>query len=564
MLEKGALEEVRDQNSPGFYSLLFVVPKKGGKWRPIIDLSVLNTFLVKKTFKMETVRSICSLLHKGAWTFSIDLTDAYFHIPIHQASRKYLRLSYGGRICQFRALPFGISTAPWLFTKILSSLTLGTDPRLLSLFQYIDDWLGECMKRGVCSQQVRELLNLCQTLGLQVNLDKSELVPAQQFNFIGITFNLFLGLIYPTKENIAKVIQAVKLCLNLNLMSAQQWQSLLGILGAQDRFVPWGRFKLRPIQMYFLSQWRPSTGNQQDMIPVPVSLRSHLLWWTNQVNLSQGVPLEAPQFKYRVYTDASTVGWGAHLDDLTVQGKWSQEETQLHINILEMRAVRLALIKFDLPVSSKVLVSTDNTTVVCYVNRQGGTRSVSLWEETIPLIQLAINRRWTLRARHIPGRLNVIADQLSRSGQVLPTEWSLHPQVVQWVFHQSWTPLVDLFATRYNHKLPVFVSPVPDEQALDTDALSMSWEGLDAYAYPPHQILPKILEKFRLTQSCRLILIAPYWENQLWFPELLRLSQKEPIPLPVSKTMLKQPRSYIYHLDPGFLKLHAWQLQKKL
>ena len=106
MLNKRALEEVEDPNSPGFYSVLFVVPKKGGKLRPIIDLSILNTFLVRKTFKMETVKSICSLLHKGAWAFSIDLTDAYFHIPIHQASRKYLWLSFGGRVFQYRALPF--------------------------------------------------------------------------------------------------------------------------------------------------------------------------------------------------------------------------------------------------------------------------------------------------------------------------------------------------------------------------------------------------------------------------------------------------------------------------
>jgi ribonuclease HI len=564
MLEKRALEEVLDPSTPGFYSLLFVVPKKGGKWRPIIDLSILNTFLVRKTFKMETVKSICSLLHKGAWTFSIDLTDAYFHIPIHPTSRKFLRICYGGRVFQFRALPFGISIAPWLFTKVLSSIKLGTDPRVLALFQYIDDWLGECMRKRVCSNQIKVLLNLCQTLGLQVNLEKSDLVPTQQFSFIGIYFDLVLGTIRPTKENIQKLIEAVTLFLTLTLWSAQQWQSLIGILGAQDRFVPWGRYRLRPIQVYFLSQWRPSVGNQSDMVLLPQHLRPHLQWWTNPQNLLQGVPLEAPQFQFKLFTDASTVGWGAHLDNQVVQGVWSEEEKTLHINRLEMRAIRLALISFKIPLGAKILVATDNSTVVCYVNREGGTRSPSLWQETIPLLDLAIMSKWTLRARHIPGRLNVVADQLSRAGQVIPTEWSLHPQVVEWVFQQLWKPMVDLFATRFNNKLPIFVSPVPDPEALETDAISMSWEGLDAYAYPPHQILNKVLEKFRLTEMCSIILIAPYWENQSWFPELLRLSKTAPLPLPVRKNLLKQPRTNVFHSDPGFLRLNAWQLLKKL
>ena len=76
--------------------------------------------------------------------------------------------------------------------------------------------------------------------------------------------------------------------------------------------------------------------------------------------------------------------------------------------------------------------------------------------------------------------MNVIADKLSRLGQTIQTEFSLHPEVFQW--HQ---PQVDLFATRFNNKLPQFVSPVPDPQAWAVDALSLSWEVLDPYAFQP-------------------------------------------------------------------------------
>ena len=89
----------------------------------------------------------------------------------------------------------------------------------------------------------------------------------------------------------------------------------------------------------------------------------------------------------------------------------------------------------------------------------------------------------TLKARHIPGRLNVVADMLSRLGQTIQTEWSLLPEVFQAICSRWHWPQIDLFATRFNNKLPLFVSPVPDPLATAVDALSLPWEDLDAYAF---------------------------------------------------------------------------------
>ena len=87
-----------------------------------------------------------------------------------------------------------------------------------------------------------------------------------------------------------------------------------------------------------------------------------------------------------------------------------------------------------------------------------------------------------IRARHIPGSLNTMADLLSRSNQVQSTEWSLHPQVFKQICHKWFTPNVDLFATCLNHKLPLYMSPVPDQNAWDIDAPNINWSGLTAYA----------------------------------------------------------------------------------
>ena len=87
LLEKGAVERVSNPNTPGFYSRLFLVPKKDGAWRPIIDLSYLNTFIDIQSFKMETQMSVRASILPGHWGVSLDLSDAYFHVPIHASEK---------------------------------------------------------------------------------------------------------------------------------------------------------------------------------------------------------------------------------------------------------------------------------------------------------------------------------------------------------------------------------------------------------------------------------------------------------------------------------------------
>ena len=125
-----------------------------------------------------------------------------------------------------------------------------------------------------------------------------------------------------------------------------------------------------------------------------------------------------------------------------------------------MRAVKLALSHFDIPATSHVIAASDTSTVVAYINRVGGTQSWSLGKETELLFSLAVTHNISIRARFIPGQMNVIADDLSRGGRILPIEWSLYQH---------------LFATRFNIKCVTFVSPAADHRALFTDALAMSW-----------------------------------------------------------------------------------------
>ncbi len=119
LLQKNAIEVVDpSQIQTGFYSTLFLVPKKNGKMRPVINLKPLNIYLKKNHFKMDTISSVLNLVEKGDFSITLDLSDAYFHIQIFKPHRKFLRFAFQGIVYQFRALCFGPTGAPRTFTKV--------------------------------------------------------------------------------------------------------------------------------------------------------------------------------------------------------------------------------------------------------------------------------------------------------------------------------------------------------------------------------------------------------------------------------------------------------------
>ena len=563
LIEKKAVERVRVQTSLAFFNRLFIVPKPNHKWRPILDLSTLNQFLCVKTFKMETPETIRTSLQQEEWVTSLDFSDAYFHIPIHYTSRKFLRFHFQNQSYQFRALPFGLSTAPMEFTGVVKEVKLMAQSQGIRIHKYLDDWLIRAPTKESCHQGTQSLLALCQELGWMVNMQKSELEPQQVFDFVGYQHDLLNGVVRPTQNRWETLQQKITVLLQNRSCPVRTFMSLIGLLTATEKQVTLGRLHMRPIQWHLKKHWRVPESLEKE-IPIPRSLHQYLQWWTQEENVLKGQPLHPLRHAVQIFTDASKEGWGAHLGDFTASGTWSVPESKLHINFLELKAVLLALKRFQHLVQGKVvLIATDNTTVVAYINKEGGMRSGSLCALLWRLLCWCSLNQIVLKARHIPGRLNVIADKLSRQRQVIQTEWSLHQETFD-LLCQTWHyPRVDMFATRYNCKLVQFLSPIPDPKAWSVDALTLSWEDLDMYLFPPVSLMGKVVSKLSDHWYRRAILIAPGWPNMPWFWDLVELSARVPLCLPHHPDLVTQPFNKARHRDLTNLNLHAWLLEPR-
>ena len=193
-------KEGSGEHKPGRSRFLlpnFPSSEKDGKLRLIIDLSRLNKFLNIQSFSMETANKVRNAIDPKDWAISLDLTDAYLHVPIHVTSRKYLRFCLKGWVFQFRAIPFGLATSPFVFTRLMVAIATHIRVRAIILFPYLDDWLVRNQCRLELIKDKEFTLRLITSLSLIINQEKSELIPSQNCIFIGMEFE--------TQNNIVRV-----------------------------------------------------------------------------------------------------------------------------------------------------------------------------------------------------------------------------------------------------------------------------------------------------------------------------------------------------------------------
>ena len=560
-----AIEEVMDPTSPGYCSHLFLVPKPDGSFRPIIDLKKLNQFIVISSFKMETLFSIIAALQPQEWITKIDLKDAYHHILVHVNIRKYFRFVIAGTVYQFRVLPFGLSTAPREFTKTLAPVVHLLRSQGIQVHAYLDDWIIRATSKEQSLNHTQHVLQLLQSLGWTINWAKSMLQPSRILDFLGLHFNLEQALISPPDSFLPTLTEVLSRLSPSTVMSARKVSSIISRMSHFAPFITNGRLHLRFLQLWFKEQWTQHRQSWDTPIPLDSNYLSYLRWFLHP-SVMTGVPLRLPDPSLFFFTDASLKGWGASWKDQQISGIWSHPESQRHINWLELEAIRLALFHWGPQWKNQtVRVYCDNSTVVAYIRKQGGTHSKALFHKTLELFQILDQFVITLIPTHLPGAQNVTADALSRLSQPSPTEWRLQTEIFNKLFYAFGTPLIDMFATAENKVTPIFVSPYPDDRAWAVDALSLSWDDLGlVYAFPPAPIVPKTLQKIQKSRGTTVIMIGSQHPSRPWHPLLPQLSTRPRIPLIDVQLFqfvpnLRRPQ---FHRDPRLLDLAAWHLSE--
>ena len=505
LLQKEAILKV-NPTPRQFLSKLFIVPKKDGSSRPVVNLRPLNLFISKQRFKMESSMMIRDLVEFKDWMVSIDLKDAFLSIPIHEPHRKLLLFRWRKNLYEFQCLPFGLSSAPRTFTKVMRLVMGLLRSRGIRCIIFIDDVLLISNSKQVLGEVTQETLLLLQHLGFRINWEKSVLKPCQRITYLGfIVDSLSMTIVLPD-EKLQNIRRDCSDALSQQSLSVRSLARIIGRMSAATQAILPAPLYYRSLQQLKNMAFRSdqSFETQVDLNP---EAQEELRWWIEEISQWNGRAIQMSPPNLTIESDASLLGWGALAEGAATGGLWSPQERHLHINVLELIAGGFAVKTFakgkkDLHVRLKM----DNTAAIAYVNHMGGTRSPTLAKRAKQLWLWCLEKGIVISAEHLPGVANITADFQSRSLQSL-AEWRLKPQIFNMILQNLSPCNVDLFATRLNAQLSRYISWRPDPFAIATDALQVQWSRMEGYAFPPFCLIGRCLAKTK-TEGSSILLIG--------------------------------------------------------
>lgn len=372
LLRKGAIVPTT-LHPHGFVSNLFVVDKTDGGQRPVINLKDFNQWLVYRHFKMEGIHLLRDLLQPNIWMVRLDLQDAYLSVPVFPPHRRFLLFIWKGKVFEFATLPFGLSSAPWCFTKVLKPVVETLRAKGLRLIVYLDDilLLEQCPLH--LSQRLREAIDLLSHLGFVINERKSLLSPTRQITFLGFTIDSVGRTLSLPPKKILKIRREIKRTLARSSISLRQVARVVGLLSSSIQAIFPGPLHYRALQRLKATHLRRGL-QYSDQVSLTQEVRRELSWWLDHMEAWNGRAIFGCDPDLVIESDASKSGWGARCWDSSSGGKWSADEGQLHINCLELMAGSFAIKCWTKEkVSCNVLLKMDNVSAVRYNNHLGGT-----------------------------------------------------------------------------------------------------------------------------------------------------------------------------------------------
>jgi hypothetical protein len=562
-MAKAAIEEVGEEPDQ-FLGFIFPRPKRDGSIRPIFNLKELNQFIPYEHFKMEGVHMALDMIKTSSWFTKLDLKDAYMSVLMKPEVRKWLKFRWRGQLFQYRTCPFGLASAPRMFTKILKPVCAILRRLGVQMVIYLDDMIFINSDPQMLSMQTQSAVWLLQRLGFMINWGKSQLCPVQVIDFLGFSLDAPNMKVVLPMEKVRDIQHSCSSVLQKKKVTARELAAVLGKLVAAVQAVVPGPLHYRKLQMCQAETLLRGSQNYETQLTLTRDCVEELKWWAKEIENWNGRSLIRSVPDLIITTDASKKGWGAVCGGVTTQGLWSAQESVEHINVLELKAVLFAVkgyVKSDK--AAHVHIRLDNTGAVANINKKGGTKSKPLLKVTQELWEFCLKRQITLTAEHLPGVYNTQADLQSRVYRDA-SNWRLHPEVFKQI-SLKWGPFgKDLFADRLNRQMKPYVSWKPDPEAEATDAMSIPWKGEKTlYAFPPFCLITKCLSKVQ-TDQATIVVIAPIWQTQVWYGPLIQMLADYPLRLPPRTDLLTGPRGEMHPLiENGTMQMGAWLVSGK-
>ena len=413
LLEKRCVVEASSR--PHVINPLSVAINSSGKKRLILDLHEVNLHVRKSKVKFEDWRVAMHYFHKGDFMFKFDLKSGYHHIDIAEWCQTFLGFAWQERFYVFTVLPFGLSSAPYIFTKCLRPMVRFWREHGVNIVLYLDD--GWCSNRSLesCSRDAQFVYDSLKRAGFVVNMEKSILEPTTSLNWLGLIWDSGDHSISIPEKRISDLMVYIDLILSdLNNVSARSLAKVTGriismspVIGNVTRIK--SRYLYRCIESRFVWDYWFRLTDQQ-VIDELQFWRAHV----RSLNLKLLSEYKIPTVV--VYSDASSFACGAlsaQVDQGVFHRMWTSVEASRSSTWRELKAIELYLITYKGQLSGKVVKCfTDSKNCESIVLK--GSTIVDLQDLACSIFSICALNSISLLVQWLPRDQNTAADAVSK------------------------------------------------------------------------------------------------------------------------------------------------------
>ena len=176
-----------------------------------------------------------------------------------------------------------------------------------------------------------------------------------------------------------KVKEIKKLCeraIENRQISLRNMASILGNFTWAIPTIPFAESYYRSMQGFYLKQSKKVKGDLNKKFIISSEAETDLKWWVDNLERMNGKAFFPEKPDIEICSDASLSGWGAICNGVTTRGPWTADQACLHINCLELLGALYALQSFvGASHGLSIIIYLDNSTAVCYINKEGSTKS---------------------------------------------------------------------------------------------------------------------------------------------------------------------------------------------
>ena len=506
---------------PKIVNPLTVASNSSKKLRLVLDCRHINKFLHSFKFRLEDSSLARSMFHKGDVGFRFDLKSAYHHIEIFPEHRNYLGFYWNSKYYVFNVLPFGVSTAAYIFTKVLRHIVKYWRSQGIRIILYLDDGFAVAknpeLAANIAFQVKQDLLDF----GFLISEEKSDWTPKSHVTWLGHNFNFVDAIITLTDDRLNKILKKVNniLCASTqsDWIAVRTLASIVGSIQSSEGAVGnVAKLMTKYCHMCIETRW-----SWNSLVYLNQQAREELTFWAKHLRDLNGQTFVSQTVcDVEVYSDASSVGYGGFILGIKYQngsGSWTDSESEKSSTWRELEAVFRLLVKFaDILRESNVRWNVDNKNVVSIITK--GSMNADLQKiaiqifNTINLYSISLFPVW------IPRELNKHADYLSKYASD-SDDWQISWNLFHYLTKQWFTCDVDRFACNYNSKCYRFNSR---EWCADTEAVNsftVPWSSDTNWVVPPPKLGSLVVQKM-IKEKAKGIVILPVWKSAPFWPLL--------------------------------------------